>query len=237
MDETKLIELITSLGEALRSDMASSIETLNKKCDALSEAIEKKNTDGARKFGEAEQVAADDERAGHRTVVNNEMRSDAVGRSEFAALASSVSALAKRNSRPMADLNAFADAQAKADSVMRVHGESAEPPMSGEDIVAYQIRLARKMQPHSKTWKSVDLQLIQADRQAFGIALDGIRADALQAGLNPVHLKPFEHRKIVKESPGGHKITEFVGNGTYIAQMSRPVRHVKFIGTRGTAHY
>jgi hypothetical protein len=104
--------------------------------------------------------------------------------------------------------------------------------MRGEDIVAYNIRLARKMQPHSKTWKGVDLSLIAADRQAFGIALDGIRADALQAGLNPVGLPEFQHRKIVKTTPGGHTITEFVGTGTIFKQMSRPVRHVAYIGVR-----
>jgi hypothetical protein len=140
--------------------------------------------------------------------------------------------LKKQISRPMADLNAYADAQAKADAVLRTHCESAEPPMSGEDLVSYNIRLARKMQPHSKTWKGVDLRLIAADSQAFNIALDGIRADALQAGLKPVGLKEFEHRKIVKQMPGGHIMTEFVGTGTIFKMLSRPVRHVAYIGTR-----
>jgi hopanoid biosynthesis associated radical SAM protein HpnH len=70
----------------------------------------------------------------------------------------------------------------------------------------------------------------------FDIALDGIRADAMQAGLNPVHLPEFQHRKIVKTSPGGHTITEFVGTGTIFKQMSRPVRHVAYIGTRDSRH-
>jgi hypothetical protein len=240
MTEEQIAAMLAQM-QAVATEMKTHVDqscaTLGAKFDSAMAAIEKKRDadDGERKRGEAEQVAADE--AGSRQVRNEEMRADAVGRGEFASLSRSVAELAKRNTRPMADLDAYADAQAKADSVMRLHGERAEPPMSGEDIVAYNIRLARKMQPHSKTWKGVELSLMTADRQAFNIALDGIRADAMQAGLNPVHLPEFQHRKIVKTSPGGHTITEFVGTGTIFKQMSRPVRHVKFIGTRGTAHY
>jgi hypothetical protein len=184
----------------------------------------------------AEQVAADDEAAGHRSKKNEEMRADSsdlrVANSLLHGLARDMASLKKQVNTPMGDGNDFADAQAKADSAMRLHNERAEPPLRGEDIIAYNIRLARKMQPHSKTWKGVDLSLIAADRQAFGIALDGIRADALQAGLNPVGLPEFQHRKIVKTTPGGHTITEFVGTGTIFKQMSRPVRRVAYIGTR-----
>jgi hypothetical protein len=45
-------------------------------------------------------------------------------------------------------------------------------------------------------------------------------------------MQPFHHRKTVKQSPGGHTITEFHGVGTIFKQMSRPVRHVAYIGTR-----
>jgi hypothetical protein len=221
-----LAQIQSAMGE-LKAHVDSSCAAVSAKFDSALNEIE-------RKAGEAEHVAADE--AGHRAVKNSEMRADAVDPAAFASLASRVNEMAKRNSRPMADLNAYADAQAKADTVLRTHGESAEPPMSGEDIVAYNIRLARKMQHHSKTWKGVDLSLIQADRQAFNIALDGIRADAYQAGLNPVHLPEFQHRKIVQESPGGHRITSFVGTGTIFKQMSRPVRHVAYIGVRNAAH-
>jgi hypothetical protein len=236
MEETtdKLLEALQALGAELRTSVADGMAKISQRCDAIEEKIAAKKSDNDDDTM-AEQVAAD--QAGHRAVRNAEMRADAVDPAAFASLASRVNEMAKRNSRPMADLNAYADAQAKADTVMRTHGESAQPPMSGEDIIAYNIRLARPMQAHSKTWKNVDLSLIQADRQAFNIALDGIRADALQAGLNPVHLPEFHHRKIVQESPGGHRITSFVGTGTYIKQMSRPVRHVAYIGTRASARH
>jgi hypothetical protein len=121
---------------------------------------------------------------------------------------------------------------------MRTHNERAEPPMAGEDLINYQIRMHRKMQKHSAKWKGVELSLIAADRAALNNVLAEIRADAMQAGLNPVGLPLFQHREIVQESPGGHKIRSFVGNGTIFKQMSRPVRHVAFIGTRSSAaHY
>jgi hypothetical protein len=247
MTEEQIAAMLAQM-QAVATEMKTHVDqscaTLGAKFDSAMEAIEKKRDadDGERKRGEAERVAADDEAAGHRTVKNEEMRADSssdirVANSLLSGLARDMVALKKQISKPMGNLDAFADAQAKADSVLRLHSERAEAPMSGEDIVAYNIRLARKMQPHSKTWKSVDLRVIAADSQAFNIALDGIRADAMQAGLNPIGLPEFQHRKIVKTSPGGHTITEFVGTGTIFKQMARPVRHVKFIGTRSQAHY
>jgi 8-oxo-dGTP pyrophosphatase MutT (NUDIX family) len=186
---------------------------------------------------EAEKTAADKARKDAEDKEKEKAdaaKADSVPRAEFDKLVANMSDLSKKLPRQMtaADRDAYADAQAKADAVLRTFNEHAEPPMSGEDIVAYNIRLARKMQPHSKTWKDVNLAVLAADSISFGIALDGIRADALQAGLNPVDLKPFEHRKITQMSPTGHTVTSFVGNGTIFKQMSRPVRHVGYIGTR-----
>jgi hypothetical protein len=120
----------------------------------------------------------------------------------------------------------------KADSVLRALGTRAEPPMAGEDLVAYNIRLARKMQVHSPLWKGVNLQIIAADQIALDNALGQIRADAMTAATSPVGMPEFQHRMITETAPGGHTITRFVGNGTIFKQLSRPVRHVAYIGTR-----
>lgn len=42
----------------------------------------------------------------------------------------------------------------------------------------------------------------------------------------------FQYRETTQESPGGHKIRSFHGNGTIFKQMSRPVRSVQRIGPR-----
>jgi hypothetical protein len=236
-----LLAQIQSVASEMKAHVDTSCAAMSAKFDAAVGEIQKKKSDATDPDDTmAEQVAADE--AGHRMVRNSEMRADStsdirVANSMLAGLARSVSDIRKQISRPMADLNAYADAQAKADAVMRLHGESAEPPMSGEELIPYQIRMHRKLQPHSPKWKGIELSIIAADQRALENVLGEIRSDATQAGLNPIHLPEFEHRKIVQESPGGHRITTFVGKGTYIKQMSRPVRHVKFIGTRGTAHY
>jgi hypothetical protein len=219
MTPEEMLAAITAIAEGLRTDMSAHADAMSKRCDEIDEKIAKKSNDGD---DMAEQVAADH-------------RSDGIDAAAFASLASRVNEMAKRQSRPMADLNAFADAQAKADAVMRANGDSASPPMSGEDIVAYQIRLARPMQRLSKTWKNVELGLISADRNAFNIALDGIRSDAMAASMNFDSAPEFAHRMVTKTMPGGHICNEFYGRGTFIKQMSRPVRHVAYIGVRSSA--
>jgi hypothetical protein len=232
--------------EGLRSDVTDQISALDKKYGAVADAVatlqKKSDEAGVRQKGLKADGDDDDGRpsglAGDDRLTARRVAADHVDPAAFAALSSSVAELRKKQSRPMAGLDAFADAQAKADAVMIANGERAEPPMAGEDLVNYQIRMHRKMQAHSAKWKGVDLSLIAADRAALNNVLAEIRADALQAGLNPVGLPLFQHREIVQESPGGHKIRSFVGNGTIFKQMSRPVRHVAFIGTRsGAAHY
>jgi 8-oxo-dGTP pyrophosphatase MutT (NUDIX family) len=193
-----------------------------KRKDAEEKEKEKEKADAAKK--DAEDKEKEKEKA-------DAAKADSVPRSEFEKLQAMVTSMQPRK-MTQADRDAFADAQAKADVVLRAMNDSADPPMSGEDIVAYNIRLARKLQPHSKTWKDVDLAVIAADAKGFTIALDGIRADAFKAAMDPTDAQPFQHREIKETAPGGHKITRFVGKGTIFAQMSRPHRNVNFIGTR-----
>jgi hypothetical protein len=220
-EQPNLMEMVTALIEGLRADFTKSCEAMSAKYDALAGEIKKRDAAGERS-GENE----DD--LGRTGAVRT--AADAVdlqaANSALASLARTVDGIKKKIERPMADLNAYAEAQAKADSVMRALGSSAEPPMSGEDLVAFQIRLARKMQPRSKTWGKVDLNLIKADQKAFNIVLDGIHEEARADALSTEGMAPLVHREITKTTPGGHKITEFVGNGTFIKQMSRPVRFV-----------
>ena len=233
MKPEELLKSITDMAEALRSDMASQIGKLHEKCDALSDSV--KRLDAKRNDDDSD----DDYGPGGNpdATLPKRVAADSVDPAAFAALKSRVDDMRRRQSRPMADLNAFADAQAKADAVVRNFNERAEPPMAGEDLVAYQIRMHRKLQPHSAKWKGVELSLIAADSKAFNNVLAEIRADALQAGLNPVGLPEFQHREIVKQMPGGHLMKSFVGTGTFIKQMSRPVRHVAYIGTRNVSQH
>jgi hypothetical protein len=254
-----VMDAFRKMADSLRADMAK----VSEKCDAVADAVkkrdaedeEKKKADAKKKDNdegdEAERVAADkkrkdaEEEKARKDAEEKEEReradaakADSVPRSEFEALQRQIAELSGRMPRALtaADRDLFADVQSKADSVMRLHNDIAEPPMSGEDLIAYKIRTTRKMQAHSAKWKDVNLSMIAADSVALDNIIAEIRADATAAGLNPVGLKPFEHRKITTKGEGGHNITTFVGNGTFVKQLSRPVRHVGYIGTRSRSH-
>jgi len=95
--------------------------------------------------------------------------------------------------------------------------------MAGEELVAYQIRMTARCSRTPRSGKAVDLGIIAADRAAFNNVLAEIRADAIQAGLNPVGLPLFrtgDHRGPCR-APHRYR---FVGNGTIFKQLSRPVR-------------
>jgi hypothetical protein len=199
--------------------MQKQCEKMDAKIDAGADAMKKKkdNDDDL-----AEPTAADGR------------RSDSVSRAEFEATRAQLRDLQMKQPRAQtaADRDAYADLQARADVAFVALGEGrAPPPMSGESVIDYACRLHRPLQRHSAKWKSVELARIAADSSTFQIALDGIRAEAVQAGLNPVGLPEFQHREIHSESRGGHKIVSFVGTGSIFKQMTRPVRHVGYIGT------
>jgi hypothetical protein len=219
-----LLAKIAGVADALKEHVDKSCADMSAKFDAAVDSIKKRDEAGSRS-GEndmAKRVAAD----------STDIQ---VANSLLNGLARDMSALKKQVSRPMSDLNAYADAQAKADSVMRALGSSAEPPMSGEELIPYQIRMHRKMQPHSKKWKGVDLGLIAADRAALDNVLSEIRADAVAYSMTGDDLPMCQPRKITKTTPTGHTITEWVGNGTFVKAMSRPVRYVTYIGARHQA--
>jgi hypothetical protein len=230
MNPEELLAAITKVAEEMKTSVAAHCSALDAKYAAVMDAVTKKKADAAgSRSGENEDDLGQGDMAKR---VAADRRADSVDPAAFAALASSVADMKKKQARPMADLNAFADAQAKADSVMRALGRAAEPPMSGEDLVSYKIRMHRKMQPHSSRWKGVELQLIAADQVALDNVLGEIRSDAMTAAMSPVGMPEFQHRMITKTMPGGHIVHEFIGNGTIFKQLSRPVRHVAYIGTR-----
>lgn len=109
-----------------------------------------------------------------------------------------------------ADRNAKADAQARADSVYAAFGDSAPRPLQGETLMAYRVRLARKLQPHSTAWKDVSLTAI-GDAAALAIAEKQIYADAAQAARNPVATAGGELIEIHRTDAAGRRISEFRG--------------------------
>jgi hypothetical protein len=244
MDPEKLIETVTALIGSLRDDVTKMCADMAVRHDELAGAVKKVAADAA---GSRERVNTemredkkrDNDEDGDDPAKQNATRvaADSVGvdRGTFAALASSVLTMKKQldaSNRPSDDLNSFADEQSRCDAVMRALGSSAVPPMAHESLVAYKIRSHRAMQSHSPKWKSVDLNLIASDSVALENVLGEIRADAVLAANSPAGMKEFEHREITETLPGGHRSSRFIGSGTIFKQLTRPVRHVAYIGTR-----
>ena len=236
MTPEEMLAAVKAIAEGLRSDLTESITKLDEKhTAAIADAVKKFDAKKKDAAGEDDMRSGEDD----MTTQGNMARrtaADSIGAAEFSVLRREVADLQKKVARPMADLNAFAAEQSKADAVMRTHNLSAEPPMAGEDIVSYKIRQARAMQKWSPKWKGVELRAIAADSVALEHILTEIRADAVQASNNPVGLALGQFREVTSTAPGGHLIKSFIGStettGTIFKQLSRPVRQVAYIGPR-----
>jgi hypothetical protein len=216
MTPEELLKALGELTDGLRADMAKHCETMNAKYDAVMDAVKKKKADDD----------GDDETMATRTAA------DSVSRAEFEATQAQLRALqiAQPARKSQATLDQFADLQAKADVAYRSLGESASPPMSGEGLIEYQIRLHRPLLKHSKKFKAAELAVIARDQSTLNSICDSVRADAVEAAMSPVGMPEFQHRMITEQMPTGHTVRRFVGNGTIFKQMSRPARHVRSIG-------
>lgn len=215
----EILKAMQLLGDALKADVAG----IGERVDAIGARVDSMDKKFAKKADNdddlAEQVVAD-------------RRADGVSRGEFRLVQEQVNDMrVKQMKRPQADRDVMADLQAKADACYRSLGDGRAPePMQGEDTVSYAIRLHRPLLKHSKRFKGAELAVIAADPSTFSSVLDSLRADAYEAGLNPVGMQPFQYREIKTESPGGHRITTFVGNGTIFKALSRPAKYVTGIG-------
>ena len=120
---------------------------------------------------------------------------------------------------------AFADTQARADSVFAAFGERAPRPLEGEVLIDYRKRLATKLKKHSQTWGKVKLS--ELPESAFKIAEDAIYNDAAIAAATPADLEAGELRMVTKIDPTtGVRSNVFYGKESFVKQMGRPGRRV-----------
>jgi len=121
-----------------------------------------------------------------------------------------------------AEYTEMADAQAVADSVYANFGKRAPRPLDGETLHLYERRLASSLKEYSKDWKGVDVRLL--DTASFNVIRSKIYADAALAASHPDDLPEGEIRAISKTNGSGHRITEFVGNSSFIRGFKQPAR-------------
>jgi hypothetical protein len=140
-----------------------------------------------------------------------------------AALRTEVQALRAGLTLSDEDRNKIATAQMRAETVFRAFGDSTPAPMLGETVTAYRKRLVGKMKDHSPAWKPVDMSVI-ADSM-IDLVEQQVYADASVAARNPVSVAGGGLREIKRTSPGGHQISEFVGDvSAFTSAFKPPVR-------------
>jgi len=230
-------------GEKLDKTLAL-LDSISKRMDAFeeekkadkarkdAEEAEEKKADKSKKDGEDEITAGEKEEA-EAKVAADKAKKDAEEEKKCADAARADSETAKRIAALEArlpaqlsdeDLSKFADAQARADSVMSAFGKQAPRPLQGETLLAYRRRLANGLKDNSAAWKGVNLSAI-ADDAAFSNIETAIYADSIAAAYNPVDLGGDSLREIRKVDPRTNRATtEFVGQPNAWMSAFSPVR-------------
>jgi len=224
--------------DAMRKDAEEEEKKEEKKADGekpdfLKKDAKKDAEDDPDEKTKAERLAAD--KAKKDAAEESEKKADAARADAFTALKADHDGLkkviadlqAKMTPKQLTDAeqDAMLQTQARADSVYAKFGLKAPRPMDGETQLAYRRRLANGMKKHSKPWKDIALDGFGAD--AFANVENQIYADADSASQHPDDLEPGELRPVVSmDQATGLRTTTFVGNGTFIRQLTRPGRLV-----------
>jgi hypothetical protein len=195
----------------------------DKKDDALPAQFKKKKDDAVK----AKSDDDDDDKK------DDAVKDDAISglRKQIADQASVISQLqALLKPRSDDEHAAFADTQARADTVFAGFGERAPRPLEGETLVDYRKRLATKLKKHSNTWGKVKLS--ELPESAFRIAEDAIYNDATIAAATPADLEAGELRMVTKIDPTtGVRSNVFYGKESFVKGMGRPGRRVQSFRT------
>jgi hypothetical protein len=121
----------------------------------------------------------------------------------------------------------FVHAQARANAVAQAFGDSAPPPLIGESLQDYRVRLASPYLMHSKTLRGANLAKIH-DPNAFNAIEEQVFADAMAEATNPSTFKPGELRRIERADASGRVITRYAGDPNACwDQFNPPIRYVK----------
>lgn len=105
----------------------------------------------------------------------------------------------------------FTAAQAKADPVYHVYGDSAPRFLAGETINEYRKRMIRNFQQHSKAWKGADITGINDESTLQNIE-DVVFADAISAAKTPMLDGEPSLRMVTERDGAGREIRRFFGH-------------------------
>jgi hypothetical protein len=136
---------------------------------------------------------------------------------------------------PNANRAQYAAAQSRADSVAAAFGQSAPPPMGGEGLLEYRVRLANSFKRFSKNIQDIDLnELAASSPKAFSNLESDVYNDAMAYASSPSSVPALQLREVVKSDQSGRKIHEFVGDpGAWMNRFMSPPMKVTRIKTPG----
>lgn len=129
----------------------------------------------------------------------------------------------------------YADAQAKADSVLANFGKSASRPLQGESLMSYRKRLLRGMQAYSDSFKGIDLNSIR-DAKLLDLAEKQIFADAASAARQSAGVPAGQLVEIHERDRAGRTITKFRGSmSAWLDDFKLPTHRVTSFHTANNA--
>jgi hypothetical protein len=183
----------------LLTDLHTKIDAAMKRMDTYDDERRQRD-DAAKKDGRRD----DDERREGETEEEYAQRCQREGRSP----AQAREVVADSNPAHRAE---FADAQERAERAYTAWGMRANPPLAGEGLRAYRLRLLRPLQKHSKQYSKSDLDLLPRDEAIFGATEQVIYADSVAASSAPDSVQPGRLRTVTRVTDTGHRVTELIG--------------------------
>jgi hypothetical protein len=110
----------------------------------------------------------------------------------------------------------YRTAQMRAERPAQALGMQAPPPLMGESVKDYRVRLASHFQSHSPDWKGANLNTLAATSpSALSVAETQIYDAAYKAGTNP-HCPPGTPlRAVTSRNEGGAMVTKFYGDPVF----------------------
>jgi hypothetical protein len=110
----------------------------------------------------------------------------------------------------MVDATEYAIIQEQADSLLRMHNQSAPRAMDGENLVSYKRRLASKVQQVTPSMK--DINLNDARGSAFDLLQKQIYDEARREAIRPTNIPKGEMREMRKFDDTGRPFYEWQGS-------------------------
>jgi hypothetical protein len=119
----------------------------------------------------------------------------------------------------------FISAQSKAEQVAQALGHEAPPPVNGETLPQYRVRLLSQYKSYSPEWKNVDLAKLPGN--ALDVIEPKVYADAMAEARSPRNVPEGELREIIETDRAGRRISKFFGDAEVCwGRFKQPTRFV-----------